>query len=611
MPAHLIAEAGPHRGLILNLEKGETWIVGRDPDVSDFVLEDSTVSRRHLRLTRTDEGIFLENLSRVNPTLVNDEKISHKVLLKEGDRLQVGHSTFLYSEEALSEDTSPLESKNSSKYDDIFGDVEPAKLEEPPPPSKKMAGKSSIYDTIFEDITEEPPLPLHYFSETPLMLKVISGPNAGAEINIQKGRTYTIGKDANTCDIVFQDMSVSRTHARLSVTEEGEIQIEDLGSKNGIAVNGSPISEKKTITTQDLIALGTTVFLIIDREAPQETIYSPMIPSGFEVSEESSPKEEEAQLASVSSSEEKKDWKKEPIPKKHLIGAACFVLSFFIIFMSFFSLFKAKGSEIVHKEPIEAIEKALSKFESVQFTYNPGSGKLFLVGHVLTAIEEQELEYRLSELSFITSLENNVVIDELVWKSMNDVLFENTPWKGVSIHSPKPGKFVVNGFVQTNEEYMGLADYLSSNFPYMDRLENTVIVAQTLNAQLESLIQSHNLNSLTFQVANGEVILLGKYNEKNEKEYQNLIKKIQGIRGIGNVKNFAVPTAESHTAIDLSKQFQVAGMADFEGKGYNVLLNGKIYTLGDSVQGMKIITIGKNTIFLEKDGLKYKIDYTR
>ena len=608
MPAHLIAEEGPQKGLIIDLEKKDAWIIGRDPDESDFVLEDSTVSRRHVRLTKSAEGILIENLSRVNPTLVNDEKPSKNTLLKEGDRVQIGHTVFLFSEEAISNE----KRKSSTKYDDIFGDIDteksPEPFREPPPPSRKSKEETSGYDTIFEDTGEEAPEPLHFLSVTPLMIKVISGPNAGAEIGIEKGRSYTIGKDSNTCDIVFQDLSVSRNHARLTILENGTIEIEDLGSKNGTAVNGVPITEKKSITTQDLIALGTTVFLVIDREAPQETIYSPMLPSSYEPTKE---EEEEEETAPVEPKLEKKDWKKEPIPTKHLVAAAGFVITSFIIFLSFFSLFKPKGHEIAHKEPVNLIQEALAKYEGVQFTYNPGSGKLFLVGHVLTGVEEQELEYKLSEIEYITSLENNIVIDELVWKSMNDVLYENTPWKGVSIHSPKPGKFNINGFVQTSDEYAALADYLSINFPYVDRLENRVIIAETLTAQLQSLLLAHGFGAITFQTANGEVILSGRYSEKMESEYRKLLKQLHSIQGIANVKNFAMPTTPNQAAIDITQQFQVAGAAEHDGRGFNVVLNGKIYSIGDDVQGMKITSIEKNMILLEKDGMKYKIDYAR
>ena len=101
MPVHLIAEEGPHRGLILNLETGDEWTIGRDPDTCDLTIEDSTVSRKHARLNRAPDGIYLKNLSKVNPTLVNDEEKTEPVRLKEGDRIQVGNTVFLYSEGAI------------------------------------------------------------------------------------------------------------------------------------------------------------------------------------------------------------------------------------------------------------------------------------------------------------------------------------------------------------------------------------------------------------------------------------------------------------------------------------------------------------------------------
>jgi len=46
MPAHFIAEEGPLAGLILNLDRGEEWIIGRDPDEADFVVEDGKISKK-------------------------------------------------------------------------------------------------------------------------------------------------------------------------------------------------------------------------------------------------------------------------------------------------------------------------------------------------------------------------------------------------------------------------------------------------------------------------------------------------------------------------------------------------------------------------------------
>lgn len=630
MPAHLIAEAGPHRGLILNLEDGEEWIIGRDPDTCDFVIEDSTVSRKHSRLNKTPEGIYLKNLSKINPALVNDAESSAPVLLKEGDRIQIGNTLFLYSEEERPEiKLPPQEKKKKGGYDDIFGDIETPdeeneapfqppqegerktvteseELKVPPAPPKP---EMTAYDTIFEDTGTEEELPFNLIPESPLMLKVIAGPNAGAEITIEKGKAYVMGKDPNSCDIAFSDMSVSRHHAKLSVNPDGIIDIEDLGSKNGTAVNGQLITERQAITPQDLIALGTTVFMIIDREAPQETIYSPMLPS-YEAAK--TPETEETPIEETPEEiAEKTDWKKHPIPMRYLVIGGSAAAIFLIMFTTFFSLFKSDGIATVKKEPVSEIKEALAKFTDVQYSFNPGSGKLFLVGHVLNNVDYQEMNYRLSQIDFISSIEDTVVIDEGVWKMMNEILSDNPDWRGVSIHAPAAGKFVVNGYVPTIDEGTRLYEYLTVNFPYLDRLENNVVIEQTLNTQLQSIITDANLGGVTFQLSNGNVILAGNYTEQMSSDLKKVVKEVNALKGVVSVKNYAVVSHPNRVGIDISQDYSVTGTSTYDGRGFSVIMNGKIYTLGDRVNGMKITSIEPDTILLEKDGLKYKIDYTR
>ncbi|MBI5272957.1 MAG: type III secretion system inner membrane ring subunit SctD [Chlamydiia bacterium] len=627
MSAHLIAEEGPHQDLILNLEERDHWTIGRDPDESSFVIEDASVSRKAAELTRTPEGFYFKNLSRTNPALVNDVQADDPVLLREGDRILIGRTVFRFSEAPLSEDAGLPSGENAGEYDDIFSALEEPPEELPSQPLKEIGASSepsrenrleetdplplserSAYDTIFEDTGGEEALPFNLLSDTPFLLKVISGPNAGAEISLEKGRSYTIGKDAESCEITFQDLSVSRNHARLTVSSEGIMEIEDLGSRNGTIVNGTPIAEKRTITPQDLIALGTTVFLIIDREAPQETIYSPIL-STYEPPNAESAVEEAPPLPKPL--EKPRDWKKEPIPTKYLIVATSFAAIFLIVFLSFFSLFKSNPVEVARKEPIDQIKKALAKFPSVQLSFNPASGKLFLVGHVLTAVEYQEMRYRIGEITFITSTEENVVIDEYVDKSMNDILSNNATFRGVTIQSPKPAKFIAVGYVETNDQAALLSEYLAVNFPYLDKLENRVIVGENINTEIQGLLLMKGFGALSFQYSNGELILAGNYSNKMTHEFNDLTHQFSTLQGINAVKNYAVATDPNAAAIDVSQQFQVSGVSQFEGSGYSVVLNGKIFTLGDAVSGMVITAIAPTTILLEKDGIKYKINYTR
>ncbi|HEV2439760.1 MAG TPA: DUF3662 and FHA domain-containing protein [bacterium] len=75
-------------------------------------------------------------------------------------------------------------------------------------------------------------------------LRVLAGPagTAGREFLLDRP-VLTIGRRADQ-DIVIDDPSVSRAHARIHVTD-GDAAVEDLGSTNGTALNGRPIGRSR------------------------------------------------------------------------------------------------------------------------------------------------------------------------------------------------------------------------------------------------------------------------------------------------------------------------------------------------------------------------------
>ncbi|WP_104117067.1 FtsK/SpoIIIE domain-containing protein [Arthrobacter sp. B1805] len=86
-----------------------------------------------------------------------------------------------------------------------------------------------------------------------LLFVVHSGPDAGQVFPLARG-TYTIGRAAS--DIVVSDPALSRTHARLTVTEDA-ILLEDLQSANGSFVDGESISTA-AITVSTAVRLGAS-----------------------------------------------------------------------------------------------------------------------------------------------------------------------------------------------------------------------------------------------------------------------------------------------------------------------------------------------------------------
>jgi hypothetical protein len=68
---------------------GESF-VGRAVDCQ-LRFNDAAVSRRHIRVMSTEDGVFVENLSLTNGTRVNGRAILDKQRISAGDRIEVGH----------------------------------------------------------------------------------------------------------------------------------------------------------------------------------------------------------------------------------------------------------------------------------------------------------------------------------------------------------------------------------------------------------------------------------------------------------------------------------------------------------------------------------------
>jgi hypothetical protein len=74
------------------------------------------------------------------------------------------------------------------------------------------------------------------------------------EFDIPRGETL-LGRSAE-CHVTIEDPLVSRNHARIHLEGE-EATIADLGSRNGVKVNGMPIKEAVTLKDGDRIRIGT------------------------------------------------------------------------------------------------------------------------------------------------------------------------------------------------------------------------------------------------------------------------------------------------------------------------------------------------------------------
>ena len=84
----LYAEHGPGTGQLLPIGEG-ALILGRSSSC-DLRLPHASISRRHARLTRRGERLFLEDLGSQNGTFLDDERLAGPRELQVGQRIHIG-----------------------------------------------------------------------------------------------------------------------------------------------------------------------------------------------------------------------------------------------------------------------------------------------------------------------------------------------------------------------------------------------------------------------------------------------------------------------------------------------------------------------------------------
>jgi pSer/pThr/pTyr-binding forkhead associated (FHA) protein len=194
--------------------------IGRSPE-NDLMLDDPTVSRKHVTLRENQDEYLLHDEESRNGVRVNSQAVT-TVKLTDDDEIQIGGYTlrFMFGKGL---DSVP-------KPDVIANPVEPMAQEGQP---------------FVEGETKFDP---------GCVLEMKSGPVCGARFEIPESKTVIGRKEA---DIVIKDPKISTRHAIIEWTAQG-YRFLDLKSTNGSFVNGKRV-ENHVLVSGDMIRMGDTV----------------------------------------------------------------------------------------------------------------------------------------------------------------------------------------------------------------------------------------------------------------------------------------------------------------------------------------------------------------
>ena len=96
-----------------------------------------------------------------------------------------------------------------------------------------------------------------------ITLKFISGRYLGGDFPLAEGRPVVVGRTGEL-DMVLSDDLVSRRHARF-LLQGGQLQVEDLGSTNGVFVNGQRVKQA-VLALGDRVLIGASILRVTERQ---------------------------------------------------------------------------------------------------------------------------------------------------------------------------------------------------------------------------------------------------------------------------------------------------------------------------------------------------------
>lgn len=273
----LLFKQGPQQGLRLELDQDRITF-GRG-EQSDVILSDPRASWDHFMIERSGSGYVVIDQGSRNGTYIGDDLTPVTVPEPLGWRTSLWFGDTELEVQLEQHSRTVPEGVPKLPSVDRTAEMDPtaalAMLEEiqrrqaagaatPRSKASQRANPAEIWDGVRDEsvVVDE------YLDDDDLAnfpesfrlrarLVFLAGPHEGRQVYLGS-RPTTLGRDHEE-DVPLEDDLCSRAHARIERTEKGAYTIEDLGSRNGVMLNGRRISTRRVLQHRSLISIGQSV----------------------------------------------------------------------------------------------------------------------------------------------------------------------------------------------------------------------------------------------------------------------------------------------------------------------------------------------------------------
>jgi pSer/pThr/pTyr-binding forkhead associated (FHA) protein len=94
-----------------------------------------------------------------------------------------------------------------------------------------------------------------------LLVSTSSRPGADRSLTIPFTRLPCAVGRSSSCGLRLNDLVISRRHCAFSL-RDGQVWVEDLGSRNGTRLNGEPVAQPRQVVDGDALQLASFTFLV-------------------------------------------------------------------------------------------------------------------------------------------------------------------------------------------------------------------------------------------------------------------------------------------------------------------------------------------------------------
>ncbi|MED7950545.1 FHA domain-containing protein [Kitasatospora sp. NPDC058406] len=281
MPQLVIEINGQQR----TLEPGRSYTIGRNPQ-SDFPFDDARVSWHHATISFNGAGWQLDDHGSTNGTYTAGARTMQAQLFpgavvnlgnaENGPRLsfsapaQAAAQAPAWHEAATSRSAAPEAHAAQQQAQQPWAQQPPAAQQPYPQQAQQAQPQWPGQQQPFPQQQAQQPYPPQqgfphqqgFPQQGAAPHEGPGGPQPTVIRNLTAGmNTIRIGRALDN-DIVVSDLQVSRHHAELRQLPDGRYEIVDLGSHNGIFLNGQRV-ERQLIGPQDRLTVGHSSFVLV------------------------------------------------------------------------------------------------------------------------------------------------------------------------------------------------------------------------------------------------------------------------------------------------------------------------------------------------------------